>query len=108
MRALLALLAALCAGAANAACFEDLGETGCTDEETFPLSDLRHLSCENLWLVRNAIYDDNGLCFRTARGQDFFDNSDCYVDDPGAVRLNSFERGNVTRIVQVESENGCR
>jgi hypothetical protein len=108
MRAVLTIIAILAAGPAQAACFEDLGQTGCTDDETFPLRDLRRLSCENLWLVRNAIYDDNGLCFRTARGQDHFDNSDCYIDDPGAVRLNTFERGNVTRIVQVEREKACR
>lgn len=108
MRALLTIIAILATGAAYGACFEDLGETGCTDEETFPLRDLRHLSCENLWLVRNTIYDENGLCFRTARGQDYFDNSDCYIDDPGAVSLNTYERGNVNRIVQVESELGCR
>jgi hypothetical protein len=108
MRAVLTIIAILATGAAHGACFEDLGETGCTDEETFPIRDLRHLSCENLWLVRNTIYDENGLCFRTARAQDYFDNSDCYIDDPGAVSLNTYERGNVNRIVQVESELGCR
>lgn len=108
MRAALTIMVVLATGTAHAACFEDLGDTGCTDEETFPLSDLRDLSCENLWLVRNTVYHENGLCFRTARGQEAFDNSDCYIDDPGAVRLNSYERGNVARIVQVEREKGCR
>lgn len=90
------------------ACFEDLGRTGCTDEEVFPTADLRQLSCDGLWLVRNTIYDENGLCFRTARAQNVFDNSDCYIDDPGAVRLNRYERNNVARIVQVERQKGCR
>lgn len=105
---LMAISALATAGPAHAACFEDLGQTGCTDQETFPLRDLRERSCEDLWLVRNTIYHENGLCFRTAQAQAMFDNSDCYIDDPGAVRLNSYERGNVTRIVQVEREMGCR
>ncbi|MDP3896044.1 MAG: YARHG domain-containing protein [Mesorhizobium sp.] len=109
MRLVLGLLALLAAGsAAQAACFEDLGRTGCTDRETFPVRDLRRLSCGNLWLVRNTIYDENGLCFRTDRALEVFDNADCYVKNPGNVRLNSYERGNVNRIVQVEREKGCR
>jgi hypothetical protein len=109
LRLVLGFLALLAAGsAAEAACFEDLGRTGCTDSEKFPVRDLRRLSCENLWLVRNTIYDENGYCFRTRRALEVFDNDDCYVEDAGAVRLNTFERGNINRVVQVEREKGCR
>jgi len=109
MRALLAIVALLAAGsAAQAACFESLGDTGCTDQEIFPTRDLRRLSCGNLYLVRNTIYDENGLCFRTDKALQYFDNSDCYVDDPAAVRLNNYERANISRIVQVERQKGCR
>jgi hypothetical protein len=48
------------------------------------------LSCENLWHVRNRIYDENGYCFKTARGQQAFDNSDCWVDGQEAVKLNQY------------------
>jgi hypothetical protein len=92
---------------ASAACFDDLGTNGCTDQEVFPRSDLRRLSCQNLWHVRNTIYDENGYCFKTKKGQAAFDNSDCYVDDMGAVKLNNYEKSNVNRITQVEREKGC-
>ena len=106
MRAVLTVLALLTAGfAAQAACYEDIG---CTDSETFANRDLRRMSCQNLWHVRNTIYDENGLCFRTDRALEVFDNSDCFVENPGAVRLNTYERGNINRIVQVEKAKGCR
>lgn len=109
MRVAINVLALLCAAtAANAACFENLGRTGCTDQELFPTRDIRRLSCQNLYLVRNTIYDENGLCFKTDRALQYFDNSDCYVRNPAAVRLNNYERSNVSRIVQVEQQKGCR
>ena len=93
---------------AAAGCFEDLGRTGCTDEETFPVADLRRLSCQNLWYLRNSIYDDNGFCFKTAAAQAVFDNTGCYVNDVAKVQMNGHERANISRIVRVEKEKGCR
>lgn len=99
----------LCAATtAHAACFEDLGQTGCTNRETFPRSDLRRLSCQSLWLVRNTIYDENGFCFKTSAAQAQFDNSDCTVKNAANVKLNSHERANISRIRQVEREKGCK
>jgi hypothetical protein len=92
------------AGAAHDDCFELIG---CSDSDYFRTSDLRQLSCENLWYVRNRIYDENGYCFRTWRAQQAFDNSDCSVNEQEAVSLNHYERTNVSRIVSVESNEGC-
>ena len=92
---------------AFAACFEDLGQTGCTDSETFTKSDLQRLSCENLWLVRNRIFADNGYCFKTARGKEIFGNGSCSVDDADQVKMNSYEWANITAIGEVEQEMGC-
>ncbi len=109
MRTILAaaILMGLSAGA-EAACFDNIGRTGCTDSERFPVRDLRRLSCDNLWLVRNTIYDEGGLCFQTRAARMQFDNSDCTVNDPARVRMNRVERTNVSRIQQVEREKGCR
>lgn len=108
MRFLLPLmLAIVLPHAARADCFDDLGRTGCPDQETFTRSDLRRLSCENLWLVRNSIYNANGYCFRTPDGRAQFDNSDCYVEDAAQVKLNAHERENVARIKAVEQAKGC-
>jgi len=92
---------------AVAGCFEDVGGTGCTYDSLFAESNLRRLSCENLWFVRNSIYDDNGYCFRTKRAQSVFENAGCYVQDLGQVKLNSYERQNVARIQKVERQKSC-
>jgi hypothetical protein len=94
--------------ASQAACFENLGRTGCTDLETFTPDDLRGLSCQNLWFVRNSIYNDNGYCFRTQAAIAEFDNSDCTVEDAASVQLNQHESANISRIVDVEKEKSCR
>jgi hypothetical protein len=62
------------AAPAYADCYEDIG---CTDSDEYNVDDLTALSCENLWHVRNRIYDENGYCFTTRRARDAFDNSDC-------------------------------
>lgn len=103
-----ALLLAALPAPAVAGCFENLGTTGCTHLETFSRDDLRGLSCQNLWYVRNSIYNDNGYCFKTKAAKAEFDNSDCFVKDAAKLRLNKHEQANVDRIVRVEKEKGCR
>ena len=93
---------------ASAGCFENLGNTGCTDSEVFGWSDLRGLSCQNLWYVRNSIYDDHGYCFKTAAAKAEFNNAGCSVNDAAQIRFNGSEQGNISRIVQVEKEKGCK
>lgn len=88
-------------------CYDDLGNTGCPHKEVFPLSDLKQLSCENLWYVRNGIYDGHGYCFKTDRAQEMFDNSDCSVDDAADLDLNSNEVKNIANIKKVEKQKGC-
>lgn len=55
-------------------------------------------SCYDLWYERNAIYDDNGYCFKTSLGKRVFDNSDCYTSDP------DFTRAEQRRIDQIRRE----
>ena len=88
----------------RADCFEDIG---CTDSDEFDVDDLIYLSCENLWYVRNRIYDENGYCFRTERARDAFDNSDCWVRSQSKVKLSHIERHNVNEIVAAEDEKSC-
>ena len=100
------LVALLAPAPAGAACFES--GVGCTNSAVIPYPALRRLSCDALWTVRNTIYYENGYCFQTERGQAAFDNSSCAYDDAGMVPLNTYERENVARVVQVERERGCR
>lgn len=93
------------AGSASAACFELIG---CTDSDRYRRADLRQLSCENLWLVRNTLYDENGYCFRTKKALTSFDNADCWVHDQEKVKMSLIERGNLESILGVEQAMGCR
>lgn len=100
------LLAAGASQPAQAACFES--GIGCTDDHIIPRSRLNGLSCDALWTVRNTIYDERGYCFSTARARDVFSNDDCSVTNARQLSFNSFERANISRIVEVEHRKGCR
>lgn len=106
MRRLLlaAIVSMLSAGQAMAWCYENIG---CDDEDRFRRQDLRHLSCDALWEVRNGIYFQNGYCFKTDRALDAFGDDGCWVEDQEDVRLSTIERQNVQTIVAVEASKGC-
>jgi hypothetical protein len=62
-------------------------------------------SCYDLWYERNAIYNDNGYCFKTQLGQETFDNSDCTTNN---VRLSRSEQRQVDAIKDEEDSRGCQ
>lgn len=104
-----ALLLSIVPVSADAAtyCFENLGNTGCPWKETFPKSQLKQLSCQNLWYVRNSIYDRRGYCFKTQDGKEVFDNSDCTVKNAANISFNTHEQNNISRIRTIENQRGC-
>jgi hypothetical protein len=67
--------------------------------------ELYGLSCDELWVARNEMFDRRGYCFSSGRGQSYFDNSDCTTSSSSI--LNKTEKANVTTIKQVEAEKGC-
>lgn len=60
--------------------------------------------CDELWFIRNQIYDNAGHCFSSPLGQAMFDNEDC---TPGAVALSSFEQAMVDSLRAEEQSLGC-
>jgi hypothetical protein len=90
---------------ARAACYEDIG---CTNDHYFSKAEVKRMSCQNLWYVRNGIYNENGYCFKTAAGKEAFDNSDCSHASLGAVPLNAYERGNIATLKWAEGVKGCQ
>ena len=60
--------------------------------------------CEDLWMVRNLIFDRGGYCFTTPLGEALFDNADCTTSQP-AVPAEDAAR--VVRIREIEAERGC-
>lgn len=77
-----------------------------SSERTLSRADVDMLDCDDLWIARNEIFDRNGYCFRSARGQDYFDNSDCTSDSQEI--LSPLEWENVRLIQSVESEKQCK
>ena len=79
--------------------------TGDASYSKIPASVFLPYSCEELWFMRNDIYNMRGYCFTTPKAMATFDNSDCVSSDPNI--LNSFEQHNVNVIKQVERQKGC-
>jgi uncharacterized caspase-like protein len=79
--------------------FADSGKRRLSTDE------LSRLSCDQLWVARNEMFDRHGFCFTTARGQSFFDNSDCTTSSQNI--LNKIEKANIATIKQVEAEKQC-
>ncbi|MFP4537010.1 MAG: YARHG domain-containing protein [Dichotomicrobium sp.] len=86
-------------------------ETGPSDifsdssERALTEADLSELDCEELWIARNEIFNRNGYCFQSARGQEYFDNSDCTSDSQDI--LSQLEWDNVELIKAAEREQQC-
>jgi|GEM_PF-660112 len=62
-------------------------------------------TCHDLWLSRNAIFNDAGYCFNSNLGKALFDNSDCHTQSPVLSRS---QQAKVARIKQYEKNFGCR
>ena len=95
---------AVAASPARANCYEIIG---CSDSQYFKLSDLKQLSCQSLWEVRNWIYKERGYCFKTPKTIAAFGNAGCLYDDVTQVPLNEFEKYNVKAVKKVEAKKGC-
>jgi hypothetical protein len=89
---------------ARANCYELIG---CTNSDYFKAAQLKQLSCQILWEVRNTIYKENGYCFHTQKAIEAFGNAGCKYDNMGDVPLNAAERHNVLAIKKAEAKKGC-
>jgi hypothetical protein len=99
-----ALLTLACGPAAAKSCFEDVQ---CPWDHYIPKAQLWQLSCDSLWTVRNAIYHDNGYCFKTKRAKQVWGNQGCTYWDAADVPLNNYEQANISTIKSVEKQKGC-
>jgi YARHG domain len=64
-------------------------------------------SCQELWVMRNSIYKENGYCFKTARAINYFGNGGCSYHSEGAVPLSRSERSSIRAIRASENRLGC-
>jgi hypothetical protein len=93
------------ASAAEAVCIK--GDAFCSDQYVFSKRLLSELSCEDLWTLRNSIFDEHGCCFTQRPEADKFDNSDCTEDAFSQLALNGNERDNVSVIKEMERAKFC-
>ncbi len=70
---------------------------------------LSHLSCTELWLERNQIFQSNGYCFKSKRGKRHFSNAGCvYRSSAAALRaMDGHDRRAVKRVQAEERRRGC-
>lgn len=63
--------------------------------------------CQELWVMRNQIYKNNGYCFKTDRAINYFGNGGCAYHSEGAVPLSRGERSMIRSIRASERRQGC-
>ena len=61
------------------------------------------MSCSELWYARNAIYAENGYCFKTARARAVF-GPGCF---PPYGKLSRSEQRQINLITAQERRKGC-
>jgi hypothetical protein len=79
----------------------------CVEPVYVAKSQLKPLSCETLWILRNSIYKDHKYCFKTARAINWFGNAGCLYDEVSDVPLPKVQRGNISRIKLIEAAKAC-
>ena len=97
--------AALAQGRSVKNCYEDIG---CPWKYSLKAEDLGKLSCQNLAFIRNRIYFENGLCFRTSKVKAEFGNDGCKYPLAVLAPLNKFEHANVALIRKTEARKKCK
>lgn len=65
------------------------------------------VSCQDIWVMRNQIYKDNGYCFKTTRARSYFGNGGCYADDESDMALSSKEMKLVLKYKHWEKIKSC-
>jgi hypothetical protein len=69
-------------------CYDGFTGSGCPWKERLPDAELVRLSCQNLAHVRNALYAENGYCFRSAELAALYNPQGCTFRDQAKVPLN--------------------
>lgn len=64
-------------------------------------------NCESLWLKRNSIFAEAGLCFKTARAIETFGNNGCRFHDLRELPLSSVARDRISQLSRAETQLRC-
>ena len=79
----------------------------CVENVFITPQEIQSKSCEDLWILRNSIWDDAGYCFKSPRAMKHFPNETCRYADASAVPLNDYQRANAKTIQAAEAAHHC-
>lgn len=79
----------------------------CVDNVDIKPDEIKQMTCEQLWVLRNSIYDDAGFCFSSDRAAEHFSNQGCSYSDERLVPLNDYQRSNIKVFRDMEAKKGC-
>ena len=63
--------------------------------------------CNELWVMRNQIYKDNGLCFKSAKAINYFGNGGCSHAKLAELSLSKQEHSILKDVKRSEARQGC-
>lgn len=63
--------------------------------------------CQELWVMRNQIYKDAGLCFSSPRAITYFGNGGCTYHSQSEVPLSDMDRQTISMIKKSAKRQGC-
>lgn len=66
------------------------------------------MTCDQLWVARNAIYKARGYCFKTQRAIQYFGNAGCIYQNEDDIPFSQAERNLIAQYVAQERAQGCR
>ena len=66
------------------------------------------MTCDQLWVARNAIYKARGYCFKTQRAIQFFGNGGCIYQNENDIPFTQGERALIAQYVAQERAQGCQ
>lgn len=79
----------------------------CLENVDIKPADLKGHSCEQLWILRNSVFHEQGYCFHSDKARKWFVGKDCKFDDIRLVPLNDYQRKNVEVVQAAEKDKGC-
>jgi hypothetical protein len=63
--------------------------------------------CNDLWVMRNQIYKDNGFCFTSSKAITYFGNGGCSYHSTGTLPLSHQDHLVLHDIKKSEARQGC-
>jgi hypothetical protein len=77
------------------------------DDGRLTRQNLRNATCDDLYTIRNGIFDRAGYCFKSDRARRLFHNRGCRFSTIGELPLSALDRDNISLLRALERSKGC-